>query len=692
MDEERYVQEMFENHFGVGKQDSLALYGLGWQTEYVIKHFPDCPIIGVLDGYKKNGLFCGKPVMTLEEVINYRAQIVILANEASKMIIYRRIRRICAENGIKVFDLEGKLLGEVTCCFEESEYYRRNLSELKNLINEYDCISFDIFDTLITRRGCNTDQMFALMERQVNCLEDFAAKRRNVEIELSNGHCPDIEEIYDCIAGRYCIGEAEKTFLMELELEYEKKLLLPRAEIIEMFYYALEHKKAVYLISDMYFHKDTIDMLLREVQISGYNDILVSCDYGTGKKQELYKIYRQQTNCQKYLHIGDSKENDVLAAQKHGIVAYQIKKPIEMAEMIPLGRQVLDRMSNQSDFAVSVFLTNAFLNPFVLYNCHGKYPVGTAFQLGYLFLGTIIMGFSLWLMEQLEKKHIDRVLFISRDGYLFKKVFDLLGSNVRTEYFLISRTASSLAAIESEEDIQYLVHMPFDGDLYELVENRFHIHRQKLIHELKTPDDVVKCYSHLIMETAQRERQNYLNYINELKFSEEERIALFDFVSSGTCHMNLEKIIGKSVMGFYFERTYDNHVRKNKLEVLDFVSTMTGKNRKYNYFWLETIIKETVPSIYKMDEEGNPVYCKTFLSKEQKRYVEEVQKGVMQYAKEYVSYKLYSTGDKVHPLFAAELVELISEQYLVIKAPELINTDVFTGREITVIEKEKIND
>jgi len=442
MDEENYVQRMFEKHFCTEENKiPTLLYGLGKQTEYVLRHFPDYPVMGVLDGYKHSGIFCGKPILDLEMVVGVKPQIIILAREASKRIIFRRIKSFCRENEIKVFDLEGKLLSE------------------------------------------------------------------------------------------------------------DKREIVSR-----------------------------------------------------------------------------------------------------------------DHFQNE-----------------------GKYVVRDAFQLGFSFLGPVVTGFAVWLEKQLKESDIHKMLFISRDGYLFQKVFDLLKNGVETIYFLMSRTSGSLAGIETEEDIRYLAQIPFAGSLSELLEKRFHIDRQNQQYELAAVDDILEYYSDLIMENARRERRNYQEYIKKMGIGQEEHIALFDFVSTGTCQMNLEVLLGRAIKGFYFERIAEDYHRKKKLEITDFLGAQGGKSGTYNYFWLEILIKETVPSIYKMTEGGIPVYGESRISKAQKEYVEEVQRAAVQYAREHLGDKGCQTKvEEILPV-AIKVLEFMDEKNLSIESPDLKNIDEFMGREITGI-------
>ena len=68
--------------------------------------------------------------------------------------------------------------------YKENEYWNSSLKNLKQEIEQYDSISFDIFDTLIMRKIFLPRDAFLLIERRIradlNLNFDFAIMRQNV--------------------------------------------------------------------------------------------------------------------------------------------------------------------------------------------------------------------------------------------------------------------------------------------------------------------------------------------------------------------------------------------------------------------------------------------------------------------------------------------------------------------------------
>ncbi len=73
------------------------------------------------------------------------------------------------------------------------------------------------------------------------------------------------------------------------------------------------------------------------------------------------------------------------------------------------------------------------------------------FNLGYDVVGPVLLGYTQWLIQQMKKNDISKVYFLSREGYLFKKAFDLLsdGSFI-TDYLEVSRKSIRVASMNVE--------------------------------------------------------------------------------------------------------------------------------------------------------------------------------------------------------------------------------------------------
>ena len=90
----------------------IALYGLGTETEKVLKEFAkDYEIVGLLDGFQEKGELYGKSIISLDDAIKKEVKlIIVVARPSSCRAIAKRIGNICRKNEISVMDVRGRNL------------------------------------------------------------------------------------------------------------------------------------------------------------------------------------------------------------------------------------------------------------------------------------------------------------------------------------------------------------------------------------------------------------------------------------------------------------------------------------------------------------------------------------------------------------------------------------------------------
>lgn len=152
-------------------------------------------------------------------------------------------------------------------------------------------------------------------------------------------------------------------------------------------------------------------------------------------------------------------------------------------------------------------------------------------------------------MEQLPKRNLDRILFISRDGYLFHRLYQrvrpLYGGLPQSSYFLTSRRCAGVASLKTEVDVRFLFEdvcysrdMPFG----KLLERTYGVRAagddvaaDRLVGELGQEaawEHLRRQYLPQILDHAAVERARYLRYIDSLELSE-EKLGMMNFVGRG---------------------------------------------------------------------------------------------------------------------------------------------------------------
>lgn len=211
---------------------------------------------------------------------------------------------------------------------------------LKYLVNKYQVISFDVFDTLIERKVRLPSDIFRITGEQVlgtNSAESFTKDRINAESlarKLSDNGEVNLNDIYSLLQEEY---REKARILKDTEIKNEIELCIPKEKIIQYFNYAISGNKEVYIISDMYLSTDIIEAMLEKCDVSGYKRIYVSNEFGVNKitgKLFDYVINENKVNSKEMLHIGDSIKADYLGARKAGIHGALIGRKHRISRLI----------------------------------------------------------------------------------------------------------------------------------------------------------------------------------------------------------------------------------------------------------------------------------------------------------------------------------------------------------------------
>ena len=273
------IQEVFLPY----KNKRILIYGTGIVANTLIKALEDFQIVGVLDRIKLEGDMEGIPILSWEEINKDFADILIIgAVQKNVKEIYDRIIYPCLYRNIIIYDADGQNLSERNALenanIDTAQYFLKNKEELKKKIDEYDAVSFDLFDTLIMRRTLEPIDIFDLVELRLRgkgiIISDFKKKRRTAELE-SGGK--NIYQIYKILSRRLQLNEKQMQIILDEEIQCEKEYIIPRKMMIEILDYAAARGKIVSIISDMYLPSDILTDILFAMDITGYNKMYVSC-------------------------------------------------------------------------------------------------------------------------------------------------------------------------------------------------------------------------------------------------------------------------------------------------------------------------------------------------------------------------------------------------------------------------------
>ncbi len=371
--------------------------------------------------------------------------------------------------------------------YSPSKYmdYSTPLDIFEDIFNKIDVVTFDVFDTLISRNLYTPNSLFDLMELEsknifssdnvdldlfggFRNLRERAANRVIRKNKKNKKYEITLVEIYNELRKLTGISKDSELLLRKLEIRKELQVTTKRKYGKLIFELAKKLDKRVILISDMYLSKGDIDLLLRK---NGYDlddvNIYVSSEFGITKKHGgLFDIVKNDIGQDlSVVHIGDNYISDYVRPRKHGLWAVHIP---------------CANLNFESSSYAKINLNNKLLNQNLGSNIHyglvsrkfydskvisDSYFESNPYMLGYVSGGSIMLGFASWIKEKVKEGEYDKVYFLARDGYLIKSVYDKLRENdsslPESEYLLASRRCYSTASFKCENDIISSVSLSF---------------------------------------------------------------------------------------------------------------------------------------------------------------------------------------------------------------------------------------
>lgn len=460
---------------------------------------------------------------------------------------------------------------------------------MKKANKEYKLYSFDIFDTLITRKVATPKGIFVLMKDIINQSPQFADLPNDVKTNFFNyrtnsefylrqinnqwndGKDISLDMIYNHIQHTYFLTNEQTQAIKELEIQLELDNIIPIKENIEKLKVLLEKGKRVVLISDMYLPEYIIkEMLLKCDPVLCQVKLYLSSTLGFMKtKQALFHYVKEQENVEfrEWTHMGDNKFADFFCARKLGIkaVLYPYVKFKEYEKSL--------LVANSQNSFVQISLgcaKNIRLN---------KFPNDEKAQLGASLAGPILFPYIYWLLDQAQKRGIERLYFIARDGYILKLIADLIIKEnnlpIKTKYIYGSRKAWRISALNLDDDelyrqfIQFTMYEPKKvNQAFGLTKEEFLSILPKNLHNYSThkPDKRLAEYLYnnkdvlkFAIEKNRAQKECVINYLKNTIDCTDDKFAFVDLDGSGLTQNCLARLMNnfydKKIKSFYYAVT-----------------------------------------------------------------------------------------------------------------------------------------
>lgn len=356
------------------------------------------------------------------------------------------------------YNSNANIVGDV---FKNWSIDQKFLNAAMSELNESTTVSFDIFDTALTRHFDSPADMFAEVELYL-CQEygtsatGYAGVRERAEQlarhrqhKLHGAEEVTLQQIYQEISNLLPSFNFWKE-AVQAEIEAEKNCLHAVPDILELTRKLNKVGRKYIFVSDMYLPREILHDLLNSAGFENWQDIYVSSEHNATKATgRIWEMVGVKYPIHDILHIGDNKQSDIINPRNYGIktlefnrVRSQHRCAVQLSpDMLPFSR--LNRTST----------LNSRSDPMNKPNRETEWN-----NIGRTMGGAVLGSFVHWLAERVSLHKIERLYFCARDGYLIKRAWEAAGFDkiisASTHYLYVSRASLNVAAgiLESTPD------------------------------------------------------------------------------------------------------------------------------------------------------------------------------------------------------------------------------------------------
>ena len=306
---------------------------------------------------------------------------------------------------------------------------RLSADELFKILSQYDVISFDIFDTALSRKVEYSDDVFHIMSVEIGHNEFQVVRRsaerdaRDIKEKSEDTREVNIDEIYEILEKYYGIDSKWK----DREIELELSLCEANPVILDVYNRLKDLGKTLVFMSDTCLKSETIKSMLEKCEYSGYEKIFLSNEYGMREldgtlQPELVNAYPDKF----IIHIGDNWGSDVVKTAECGISTLYYP-----ASRLAFREPYLESIAG--NFYRGLMNNRLASGNFVdenIYYTHG-WRVG----------GILTAGFCQFVDQLAKSQNAEKILFCARDCDVISKAYKKYWNHIPSEYIQISQYA-----------------------------------------------------------------------------------------------------------------------------------------------------------------------------------------------------------------------------------------------------------
>ena len=534
----------------------------------------------------------------------------------------------------------------------------RNSKKFK-CIDKYKVVSFDIFDTLITRNLNKPTDVFELIQKKLNetnfKISDFKEKRIQAEMTVRNKNEKKeitLDDIYNELSFEYSLEQTK--FLKELEIECELDICEKNYSFYELYNYCKKNNKIIIIISDMYLNKKYIEDILQKNEIE-YDKIYISSELSLTKRDgDIYKFVLEdlKINKNEIIHFGDNFKSDYLKAKMMGV----------KSKIVKYNKQIWINSNETSklEYACMQNFINNHLNKIEYIN------KSYFWKLGYQIFGPLLYAYAKWLEKNFKSNCFDKICFLSRDGYIMEKAFNIINKEFDTMYLYASRRALIVPTIWMNIELENVISSMFfnnsislkaffkklglDIENYEKLLEKYDYKSQQLINifEIKNDEKFKKFYEDIKNEIYENSKEEYENLIEYFKNNGiKNNVAIVDIGWFGNMQKAIQKINEYSNMKLCVNGFYIGIVPESKIQCEQLMhGFLFEKEKNEDLFYkkkffnalFEMVFMAPHGSVKKYGSQNIEFYKYEYQNSEIEKNIKEFQNGALQFVMEFNEY------------------------------------------------------
>lgn len=494
-----------------------------------------------------------------------------------------------------------KRIGNLYWEYSDSESFDRIVSSTLSYSipeNNFKTLySFDIFDTLISRKGLVPESIFYKVRERMEehggfpkyLTKNYPEIRHNAELNMREYYtrsCTErcssrteisFNEIINRIKILFELTDEQSSLLAEYEKEAELSDVVPVPEYVSQVKDLVKNGETVVLISDMYHDFDFIREMLRKADpVLSEIPLFLSSVSGHQKSSkqlfvEVYRSFGTEYAFDRWIHTGDNPRSDGSMPKTLNILPNLVKPPV----FNDYEKGLVEKLQSYDAYLIAASLAR-----------FREKNKDLKAYFAYAYVSFLWVPYLHWALNSAVKRGDEIVYFVSRDGHQFKFIADAIKSSssldIETRYIYASRRTWRIPSFFDHIDVgfwgqgygnvahvssftQLLKALELDADtFYSMFPSLSYLNEESVISEKEIVDitavlKVSDKYEQYLLSLAEKQRVATCGYLKQ-EIDPSKQFSIIEYWGRGYTQENFTRlwqyITGrKDPTVFYYSRS-----------------------------------------------------------------------------------------------------------------------------------------